>query len=297
MFEKLNKLVFLFVALVIFFTLYKLFGAENVIFSANIVYLLFSILSYLVGIFLWNCAWAASGNFSFLKANLAGFASLSGMLTPAGVGNDFLRAYFLRKSVSFEKAIASSFVTKIYKILIAIFFSFLFVIWFLREKSYLLGALLLGIALPFAFIISIKYLLDMRTINFFKKYSKHLRKHHANLKKLSRYFNLYLKNFSALFLFLLVLSFFFEICSFAFAFYAFSINVSIVEALAAFSVLYLISKNPFVPQGIGVVELLAIFAFSAVSQQLIAAALIVWDISRLWIPILSSVFFLPKVNK
>ncbi len=294
--QKLDwkKLAYLVIGLAVAFALYSFLGAEQALEKANFQLIALSQLLFIASIILWNNAWAARAKITYKDANIAGFSSLAGMLTPFGAGTDFLRAYFgrhLHKDATY--ILATSISVKLYKTALAallLFATFPFLFSTIDEKlSY---AVLAAAAIMFLSIVFLKRALDVGEQSIISLLSGDLGE---NAKKFSGNLKQLLAIPSPGVIFFLATSLAMEFLAFYFLFSAFSMAVTLAEAFAAFLLLFFASKF-FMPQGIGIVEALGFFLLQGrFETALIAGLFLAWLAVRAWIPaLLSGVFLIAK---
>ncbi|MFA6048806.1 MAG: lysylphosphatidylglycerol synthase domain-containing protein [Candidatus Micrarchaeia archaeon] len=290
--KQVKPFVYLAVAVLVAFALYKVLGAEDAIGKADLGILALSQLLFFASAAFWNNAWAKRAGIGARDAVLAGFSSMAGMLTPMGVGSDFLRTFFgkhLHKDASY--LLATSLAVKIYKVVIAalLVLAFLPTVFSggfdprLRYSLAVAGLLMLAAALIIASIGR-------------RGYPAFLGKFFAVLGGNGAVS--FAGHFKSLFaippkavLLHLTLSLLFEFLAFYAVFFAFHLTIAWEQALAVFLLLFLASKA-LLPNGFGVVETLGLFLFQGGFETSVAAAvLLAWDAVRAWVPALASALF------
>ncbi len=290
--KQVKPFVYLAVALLVAFALYKVLGAESAIGRADLGVLAFSQLLFFASAAFWNNAWARQAGISVWEANLAGFSSMSGLLTPLGVGSDVLRTFFgrhLHKDSSY--LLATSFAVKIYKVVIAALLVLAFI------PTVFSGGFdpRLRYSLAVAGLFVLCFVLMLAAIG--------KRGYPAFLGKIFNYlggdgavsFAGHVKTLLAVppaaVLLHLFLSLLFEFLAFYSVFFAFHLTLAWEQALAVFLLLFLASKA-LLPNGFGVVESIGLFLFQSGFETSVAAAvLLAWDAVRAWVPALASALF------
>ncbi|MEK6954208.1 MAG: lysylphosphatidylglycerol synthase domain-containing protein [Candidatus Micrarchaeota archaeon] len=246
---------------------------------------LLSALLYLSSIALWNLSW---GKFIKLGGNdsiLMGFAAQLGGLTPFSLGADFLRGYFAKKAgKKFGEGMAASFAAKFHKIWIALVFSSIGIGVILLSQTYFRSSFLLGIGVPIIMLAGVILLtknhaaMAISGISLEKISKKDARDFSYMLK-------VYIKNPQKAILGMLAASLALEFASFYLAFASFGLFLDISSAYLVFILLFFASKALFVPQGIGVTEIVGIIILGNTAPlSLIAAGMLLWNIVRIWIP-------------
>ncbi len=283
-----KKAVFIVVALAVAFALYKVLGAEQALSRADLGILVFAQLLFFASIVFWNAAWASRAKIGAWEANLAGFSSLAGMLTPMGVGSDFLRTFFgrhLHKDAGF--LLATSFAVKLYKMaLAAVLLFILFPFVYGAADDRLKFSLLAGAAIIVAGIVFIKFA-SGRKFGFLKYFGEFGEK----AAGISIHLKTLLSIPPAGVALPLFASLFFEFAAFYSLFAAFGLQSEWQAVLASFLLLFFASKM-FLPYGFGVVEALGFFLFqNQFELSAIAGLLLAWDAVRAWVPAATSALF------
>lgn len=285
-----GKALYLALGLAVAFALYKFFGAEEELGKASAVLLLASALVYLASIAFWNAAWGVTAKIGFRDANVAGFSSLAGALTPFGLGSDVLRSVFANKAgrgISF--LFASSVSVKIYKMVVAavaLLACFPFLFSSVDEK--LQASLLASAVMLFAGVGALR-LLSFGEFSFLKK--RLPRKFADSVSSFWVSLRGFIRLPAAPVVFLVSLSLCLEFFSFYLLFFAFGAPIEWQPAFAAFLLLFFASKA-LVPQGFGAVEALGFFLLQGrFDNALVAGLLLAWDAVRAWIPAVLSVLF------
>ena len=286
---NLKNAFYLLVSLLVLYAIYKFFGAGAAFRSADFPLLSLAVLIFLAEAFFWNWAWALVGGVSFRSAQLSSFASMSGNLTPFGIGSDLMRSFFAKsEKKTFSQILASSFATKVYKILLAAAVLVLSFPLFSGLNQELQASLSLGTLFISAGAVSFL---------FFARFNPKFAESLLSSFETGRKINLFAKELRRFFaipspqvLFLLLVSLACEFAAFFLSFQALGITLSVSTALAVFFIVFFATKLPF--HALGVSELVGIFLLqSQYSAAPIAAALISWDLVRAWAPALASTAF------
>jgi len=278
----LLNILFIAIALVIAYALFSIFDAKKILAQADFFLLLLAVLSFVLSIVLWNFGWAQILGIGFIRANKIGFASLSGLLTPFGIGNDLLKGLLAKQDgLSLEKSVAASVCAKLIKMFFAVLLSALG----LLSVLYLFPS-------QFNLLLSLFVLVSGMSVGLFilsrKKFSL---EGEGSIAVFTRHLNSFFSrpSFSAS-LFLLA-SFLLEFLSFFLCAKAISLDIPFVLLFASFSAVFLAGKIPLSPQGLGIVEFLAVYVLFTASTEAVAALIFLWNICRLWFPILLSAPF------
>jgi len=282
-------------SLLVLFSIYKFFGAGAAFEKADFAILFAAFLVFIASVFLWNWAWALVGGFSVGQAQLASFASMSGNLTPFGIGGDFMRSFFARSSSkSFSQVLASSLATKVYKILVAaaalvMFYPFLSGLDDQIKLSLSFGTVLVSAGAA-AFLLFARF--KPRVAESFLSSFEFGRRINLFAAEMRRHFAVP----SPCILALLFLSLACEFAAFHAVFLALGISLGLHTSIAVFFLVFFATKAPF--HALGISELVGIFLLqSQHPSAAIAAALISWDLVRAWAPALFSVAFVALNEK
>lgn len=304
---------------------------------------LFFLLSVFAWVFCWAFFVKKQCSLSFFSLFLVGFASLTGSLTPIQSGSDALRSLLLKKhfGLGFSSSIQSSFIVKglkfsilfflVFFYFLAFFFGFIFSrawfslqdyftsffysVYFLEKDSNLLffSFFLSGLAVIFLgcvfFLLPLKKSFGAKTAGFFSS----LKKVHPVFGRLESFFGGYHGffekiSFAELFfvLVLLLFSWFFEFLALFFSFLSLGVMVSFGPLLALFVLVSVLERTPFLPRGIGLVEVSSYYFLSfpeffsglVLPQSIVGAVLVVYGFARIVFPVFLGFvcyFFLSKL--
>ena len=174
-----------------------------------------------------------------------------------------------------------------------------------KYDSVMLFAMLSGFAVvllaSLLFLLPINKIIGSKMISQFRKLSLKI-KLFSKLEKFFTSYSDYLNSLSVgFFVFItavVFLSWVFEFLSLLFAFYSANVLIPVESVIILFVILSILERTPFLPRGIGVVELagyiyLSMPALSMVELSFseIAVVIIIFDVFRLLIPTLLSMGF------
>lgn len=252
---------------------------------------LISNLLFLSSAIVWAVAWNYVMKDGLKESIILNLESLTGFFAPAGIGADFLRAYFSkRRGISATKALSASFTVKFFKFIIA-FFLLLLSILLLAVRSdqvpKYLGIFVTALFLTMGGAIFILFFRMKKFMRFFQRRFRSL-----PFKKLYSHMELHFSDllFKKVIIITLILlvSTVFEIFAIDYAFKAINYSLPLLHIFIFSSVINSLILITFTPQGIGFVEAGGFFVLSigyfAVAPRFIGSFLIVWNLVRLWIP-------------
>ena len=304
--------------LAVFALLVVMASLTNAIPSLETVHPMFfalSALAFIASIIFWLVPWALllrNSKTGFGHTILIGFGCVFAALTPVQVGADALRSVKMKEisSLPYSESIAASMVVKGIKFLIiAVVAALAFSVAFFNPALGLLvkAALLSGFAI--VVFAALLFLLPLnpgigkkiaalfnylsRFFTLFKKVSEYFLKYSSYLQKIQK------RTLVFVFVFAL-LSLLLELVAFFLAFISTGIVIPLGSVAALFSILVILERTPFLPRGLGVVEVAGFILLStegfmgvALAPSEIAAVIIVFDVVRLIIPAIASlvVFF------
>lgn len=303
------------IVLIISFALFSIIGTITDAFAelSNLSPFLFVFGAFLfiASILVWVLAWSLlikkRSNVSVKKTLLIGFSSVYGAITPMQLGAEALRSiqakHYLK--VPYSDSVSSSMFAKGLKFLVLLVIAFIVLTSFfssirfdaLQLFGFLSGLFVVSLA-SFLFLLPLNKSFGLSISSFFNKLSKNF----SFLLPVSKFFEGYssfLENttISSLFLTLFLVSFslLLEIFSLQFAFYSLSISIGLKSLAIFFIVSSILERTPFLPRGIGIVEIVGASLLSipefvryGISFQEIGAVLIVFGLFRLVIPTISS---------
>ena len=283
----------------VIYGLLKVFNGEQHMDEINIAVGVASALLYILSIAFWNVAWGRFIRLDTPASIQAGFAAQLGGLTPFSLGADFLRGGLAKgNGRKFVDGFAASFASKFHKIWIALAFSSLGVGALLLNHSQLEGSILFGIGIPILMLVGLYFLTrNYASILISTISMRKIRR--EDIRDFSKKLRWFIDSPDKSILALLFLSLAFEFLSFYLAFYALSIPLDLVTAYLVFILLFFASKALFVPQGIGITELVGIFVLGgSAGISLVAAGLLLWNVVRIWIPtIVAGIFAFSEGKK
>ncbi len=262
---------------------------------------------FLLSVFVWLVSWAylikKKASISYTNLFIVGFSSLYGALTPVQLGAEALRSMKLKSffKIPYNESISASMIAKGTKfIILSIFFIFILIFFISKAEldstmffALLSGFFVIAVAVLF-FVLPLNKSLGSiiaRIIGFLSKdipllasFEKFFLAYSSSLRSLT--FN----SFVVVFVVSLI-SYVFEFLAFIFSFFAVKLSVDFVPLLVLFVVISVLERTPFLPRGIGLVEVVGLTFLSVpwfVNERLslpeIGAVLIVFDFVRLVIP-------------
>ena len=293
------------------------FGALKHLSEAEPISFVLGALSFVASIIVWLASWAMlikEGSFS--KKILVGFSCVFASLTPVQVGADAMRSLSMKElfAVPYTETIAASMAVKGVKfLLIALVASASFFLAMLNPdiEPWLKLTLLSGFAVvaiaAALFLLPLSRRIGGRIAYFFEWLSHYIRQ----AKRLSGYFehySLYMREIPASRLALVALlalaSIAFEFLAFAFCFASVNAPIPLYSMVVLFSILAVLEHVPFLPRGIGVVEIFGILFLSlepisagSLSMPQVVAIIILFDFMRLVIPALLSLAAYAALSK
>ncbi|MBN1159657.1 MAG: flippase-like domain-containing protein [Candidatus Diapherotrites archaeon] len=300
-------------------------GAYELLVHTNISYFLLAVLLYLASVFVWIFSWMyvmklESPQVSNKGLLGIGFGSVCGAITPLQIGSDAMRVLFAKKlfNIDSKKTLGACLFAKGLKFGVLAAFSILVLVWLLFTTKLSIFAIM---SLVFGFLVIILAVLFFlgpaersvgnKLARFFHFLSRKIKK----LAWLRDFFNDYSLAFSKItsldffFVFVLTLiSWFAEFFAIVLSFMSVGIELPLLSFFVLVIVIGILEKVPIVPRGIGLVEfagyiLLAspILVGTSIGISQIGAALVVFDIVRLFIPSAISffyaIFFMEKLGK
>jgi len=298
--------VILLAAIAILAVLAGLTNALPALEKARPAFFALSALFFLASIFLWLLPWSlliGGRKTGLCETTLIGFSCVFAALTPVQVGADALRSVKMKEAsnLPYSDSISASMAIKGIKflfisVLAALSFSVTFFnpILGLWVKAALLSGFAVIVIAVLLFLLPLRKGVGEKIASLFAFLSRFF----SPFQKLSSYFQKYgsfLQNISmgkiALVSLLALASLLFELVAFFYAFLSVEIAAPFYSVLAIFSILIILERTPFLPRGIGVVELAAFillssegFAGLALNSGEIAAVIILFDVVRLIIP-------------
>ncbi len=281
--------------------------------SVDLSYFALSSFCMLFSIALWAFSWnhimRAFANTGYRNAALLSFCAFYGSLTPMQIGTDAIRSFLSKKflSIPAKKAFSASLITKMIKfflLMVAAGFSILV----LEIKAPIQGQSFITLMVGFLMIVFATLIFYALQWNSFGKrvarlldlITPFLSKFGFSFKSLFlTYSNLYseinLKRKIIAFA-LVFVSLFFEYLAVYFAFSALFIEVSFFDIFLFATIVNILSRVPWLPQGILLVEatgyvFLTSPSFTALEPMQVGAVIVLWDIVRLAVPLFVSLVF------
>lgn len=317
-----TSLLFLFIIVALLYLVGYFTKAFELLKDFNWLIFSFAIVFFLLSIAVWLFAWAylikRSKKTSFSSLMLIGISCIYAALTPVQIGTEALRSIKLKQffNMPYSDSISASMLAKGLKFavlalvsaaVLVSFFSnfstnFLVLIGFVSGFIVvMLASLLFLLPLNKKFGSSIaSFFLNLGTRVFFlKKVGYSL---HDFFKGYSNYLNkISLKAFFIL-IFLVILSWFFELLALQFTLLSIGVIISFESILLLLVIISVLERTPLLPRGIIIVELVgAAFLSSqtlvqaALSLSQIGAIILALDFVRLVIPTIVGLIFEPIV--
>ncbi len=307
-------LVLLILMLSLLTVLSILTGATSVLLLSNPVLLGFSLVLFILSIFVWLFSWSlliVVRNKKPIKSIFrAGFSAVFGSLTPVQLGSDLLRSMFLKDefNIPMSESFSASMVVKGLKFSFLAFASTAVIITAFSTDSVsealflpLLSGFFVVILASLLFLLPLNKKIGYKISRLFGAISKKIKL----VKPLEKYFIKYsdfLREFSVAILFttflLAALSWVLEFFSLYFVFASLGISIPIISLLVFFILIAVLERTPVIPRGILLVELVgfAFLSFPMVSQAELSIAqigsvLVLFDVARIIFPVLSSLVF------
>ncbi len=217
-------------------------------------------------------------------------ASLIGILTPMNIGTDFLRSFYGKRymGLPLELTAAASVVARTLKLHVTL----LLVIFLPVGAISLQGNLLKTLIIPVAGVVFLLAILYSLRINFPGYLSKRLKI--SDISETIRIINSKLGLVEKCIIYLFFATgFALEWLSLHLCFLALNLKPTLSETFVLFVLLYFLSRTPFTPQGLGVVEVsgFVLLKTMAISTAQIGALLMIWDFLRIFVPIVLSLAF------
>jgi len=286
----------------------------------NILFFALSACFFLASILAWIFSWAflikKNVKVSFKKLFQIGFSSIYGALTPVQLGAEALRSIQLKHyfKVSYQESVSASMVVKGLKFLVLLTVAF-FVMAVFFSKITLAPAVLFAFLSGFAvislavliFLLPLKKSFGLTIAGFFESLARFIKQFEV-LASFFKGYSEYLEKttISALLITLLLacLSFLLEFFALNFAFLSANVEIGLKSLLVLMILVSILERTPFLPRGIGIVELVVFnilsipaFASAQLSAAQIGAAIITFDIARLVIPTIASFIALGLFSK
>jgi uncharacterized protein (TIRG00374 family) len=286
--------------------------AHAVLLDTDAFFLIVGCLFFIISVLLWLFSWAyllkKKALLPFRRAIAVGVASFYGSLTPVQLGAEALRSLNLKKiyGISYKDSVSAAMVSKGAKFLVIGLFATLFLLAYIAGSR--LSVVLLAAYVSGLFVIALATSLFLLPLNRRIGHSISgmlARISHApipqfrllgNLSDFFRSYSDYLSRtpFSMLtkVFFLCLLSWLLEVAALYFSFASVSVFLPVVPLLVFATLVAVLERNPFLPRGIGLVEVLGYYFLampsfvSGITLQTseIVAAIIVYDVVRLVVP-------------
>jgi uncharacterized protein (TIRG00374 family) len=309
-----SSLVSLIIVLAVMGLIASLTSAMETLQSLSLEFFSLAALFFIASILFWVISWAylikKKHEIGYVQLIIVGFRAVFGALTPVQLGAEALRSLQLKKhfNVRYTDSIAASMMVKGLKfLLIALLALAIISLYLVQSLGQLDAWLLLGFLSGFLVILlaTALFLLPLhpRMGSLIARFFHKLAKAHHSFARLGSFF----ENYSAYlgqasltsFLVVFILSFIslvFEFLALQYSFLALGIDLPLTPVIILLVLVSVLERTPFLPRGIGVVELvgyyfLTLFPLIVLSVSAIGAVIVVYDVVRLVIPTLLSMFF------
>jgi len=297
-------LLFVFSALLAVFAVVT--NSLSSLYEANLLFFAASAALFIASVFTWLFGWVIlikNRKTGFVHSVLIGFGCVFAALTPVQIGAEALRAIKLKElgAVPYSESIAASMVMKGIKFLLisllaclgffAYFFSPSIALW---VKAAMLSGLAVVLLATMLFLLPLNRKAGQKIANSFHWLSKFLKP----LNRAAGYFEKYSlqlqqtgKKTILLVAALAALSLALEFSAFLLAFLSAGFGIPVFSAIVLFSIVSILERTPFLPRGIGAVEIVGFIFLSSpslamghLSSSQIGTVLILFDIIRLVVP-------------
>lgn len=306
--RQAKALIFLLVIIAILAIFAILTDSINTIICSNPLFLILACLFFLFSIVTWIFSWARlllnkHPSLGVKNIVLAGFSAVYASLTPLQLGAEALRALNLKQlyGTPLTDSIAASMIVKGMKfLLIAIIASLIVLLFFLSEadmlsKLILLSGFIVIVAAALLFLLPMNKKIGLKIAFLFKKLSRFwskfsiAEKYFANY---STYFQATSKKSLAIILAIVAFSLLLEFFSLFFSFQAAYVTIPMASVITLFIIISVLERAPFLPRGIGLVEVVGLLFLSVnapeIEAEKLAAVIILFDIARLAVPTILS---------
>ena len=306
-------------ALLLLILVFAVFGVMGLVTNAsssltaiNPVFFALAAVFFILSVFIWVISWAVlikkHLNLPIPRVFWVGISAVYGALTPVQIGAEALRSLRLKSlfGVSYSDSVAASMIVKGVKFLI-IALAAGAVLSLLFTSVELELPLLLGLISGFLvvavaallFLLPLNAGMGLKISHFFGMLSERL-KFFSLLEKYFISYSNYLKKISVKFFILTFalafLSWGFEFLALQFSFFSLNVFIPLHSILFLFVLVSILERTPFLPRGIGLVEVAgyAYLSFPLISSvellpEQIGAVLIVFGIARLVVPTIFSI--------
>ncbi|MBI5225048.1 flippase-like domain-containing protein [Candidatus Micrarchaeota archaeon] len=293
-----KNVLFLAAFAIVAYALLKVLDAEKHLGEINATFAIGAIVLYFASILLWNLAWGIMAGMNWKESIKAAFYSQIGTITPFAVGADYLRGRYAKgRKGKFTDGLAASFASKFYKILISLAFSVVAVGIILSKYEHLRYSIVLSLAIPAGLLFVLYFFTKNYGAKLLAKFSMQ-KVSEKNAKEFSKSLSEMVGKPKIEVLGLLSFSLAFEFIAFLLSFFAFGVNLANFEGYLVFVILFYSSKINLIPQGIGITEIAGIIVLrDTAALSLVAAALLLWGIVRIWAPLLISGAYILAMKK
>jgi len=298
---------------VVIFSVVNLTGSTQHLLSVDLSYFALSSFCMLFSIALWAVSWnhvmRAFAGTPYKNAVVLSFCAFYGSLTPMQIGTDAVRSFLSKKFllIPAKKAFSASLITKMMKFfLLVIAAGFSIVV--LELKSPVFGQSFFTLIVGFSVILfaalvfyglqwnsfgrRVARLLDIAT-PFLSRFGFSFK---SLFLTYSTMYSEMVLNRKIIAFFLVFLSLLFEYLAVYFAFSALFMEVSFFDIFLFATIVNILSRVPWLPQGILLVEatgyvFLTSPSFAALEPVQVGSVIVLWDIVRLAVPLLVSLAF------
>jgi uncharacterized protein (TIRG00374 family) len=260
-----------------------------VISEAESELVLLSLALYVLSLLVWNLVYLfllykLQENLKRAKAFSISILSLIGFLTPANIGTDVLRAILNKRMIhlSYEETLAACIQTRKFKLRVTLLLAIPLLPFLSTLPRNALFLLLTSMFLILLFLLSLSYVSRERA----KKMLSRLGVGELGTYTRKIMSKLTLKE-NVLIYSSFIVGFIMEVLSLRACFLSLSLQISVFNFLALFAILYFLSRLPFLPQGVILVEAVGFIVLVGLNftAQQTGAVLVLWDFVRLVAPI------------
>ncbi|MEM4662952.1 MAG: lysylphosphatidylglycerol synthase transmembrane domain-containing protein [Candidatus Diapherotrites archaeon] len=312
-----NALLLLLFLSALFVVIIGITDAFDEIKNTDFLFLVSSVAFYVLSVVVWTIAWTnlirKEHYLKFYGAIVLGLSSMFASLTPMQLGTDALRSYLLKQryKVPFSKGISASMLIKGTKFLTLVLFFVVIVfvpIVKLNLTATVIAMLLLGLLVisvaSLLFLLPLSRRASSSMIRFVQKLAKRWKTFQSIevfLGSYSAYTNERAPTLIKTFGFCLI-AFLFEFLSFSSALLAVNVFMPVENMFFFFVIIAVLERTPFLPRGIGLVELtsyvfLSTGSLAILSKQQIVSFIAVLDLARIIIPTAISLLMFSLLQK
>jgi len=304
----------LIVPLILLFVLWGFLGItteiSTIVYQIDIFSVIAAAVFYILSIILWLFGWAylinKQNKTPFRSLVLSGFSSVYGSFTPLQIGTEYLRAINNKNflGVRYSETLSASMVARGSKfLLLGLGAVIVFITLFQTANELFLWVYTAGMGI--VLLLAVIFLLPLYP-KLGRKFSKLIEKFLPKNSITSHVTN-YFYNYSSylgkvkpagifLVLILTVVQLYFELLAIDFSLRAFGVILPFAALFSFLVIVSILQRVPFLPMGVGLVELAGLYFLSVpeltlgtvIDNVTIAGTLIVYGFARILIPVLLS---------